>query len=154
MNEINPVSNFAVGTELSGTPRVVTAERIQWYDSGMLSAGRGELSQVGANIHTDDEFAKEQGLPAVIADGMMMTNWCQNMLLGYFGVDYVERGELRTKFIKPVFLGATIFPRARVLSIDRQSNGDVYSLDVWCDDENGVKVTDGEARVTVAAPSE
>ena len=54
----------------------MTAERIEWYDSAMLSAAKGELAQVGANIHTDEDYARSQGLTAVIADGMIMTNWC------------------------------------------------------------------------------
>ena len=53
----------------------MTAERIEWYDSAMLSAATGTLAQVGSNIHTDEDYARSQGLPAVIADGMIMTNW-------------------------------------------------------------------------------
>ena len=51
----------------------------------MSSAASGELAQVGANIHTDDEYAKSQGLPGVIADGMIMANWCSSMLVERFG---------------------------------------------------------------------
>ena len=143
---------FAVGQELAGPVKPVTAERIEWYDSGMLSAARGELAQVGANIHTDDAYAKEQGLPGVIADGMMMTNWCQTMLVEHFGLHYVTRGALRTKFIKPVYLHETVFVKGRVRGVERQGNGDVvYDLEVWCDNQDGVKVTDGDAKVTVAA---
>jgi 3-hydroxybutyryl-CoA dehydratase len=140
-----------VGTEISGLVRVVTAQRIEWYDSAMLSAARGELAQVGSNIHTDDEYAKSQGLPGVIADGMIMANWCSSMLVERFGMDYVERGELRTKFIKPVLLGATVFVRGRVLAVERgEDGGTVYKLDVWCEDEHGTKVVDGDARIATA----
>jgi hypothetical protein len=137
-----------VGTEIAGPVRVVTAERIEWYDSAMLSAASGELAQVGSNIHTDDAYAKSQGLPGVIADGMIMANWCSSMLVERFGMDYLERGELRTKFIKPVLLGATVFVRGRVLAVERgDDGGEVYRLDVWCEDENGTKVVDGDARI-------
>ena len=47
-----------VGQELTGPVRGVTAQRIEWYDSAMLSAATNELRQVGSNIHTDPEFAK------------------------------------------------------------------------------------------------
>ncbi|MGH6944413.1 MAG: MaoC family dehydratase, partial [Geminicoccaceae bacterium] len=103
------------------------------------------------NIHTDEQYAASQGLPAIIADGMITTNWCSSMLIGHFGMDYLERGELRTKFIKPIFLGATISVRGRVLSVERRDSGAVvYALDVWCEDENGVKVTVGDAKVEAA----
>jgi 3-hydroxybutyryl-CoA dehydratase len=140
-----------VGAEITGPVRVVTAERIEWYDSAMLSAASGELAQVGSNIHTDDAYAKSQGLPGIIADGMIMANWCSSMLVERFGMDYLERGELRTKFIKPVLLGATVFVRGRVLAVERGADGGrVCKLDVWCEDENGTKVVDGDARIGIA----
>jgi 3-hydroxybutyryl-CoA dehydratase len=143
-----------VGAAIAGPVRVVTAERIEWYDSAMLSAASGELAQVGTNIHTDDAYARSQGLPGVIADGMIMANWCSSMLVERFGMDYLERGELRTKFIKPVLLGATVFVRARVLAVEPgEDGGTVYKLDVWCEDENGTKVVDGDASIGVARPA-
>jgi len=143
------VASFDIGAEIAGPVRLMTAERIEWYDSAMLSAGKGELSQVGVNIHTDDEYAKAQGLPAIIADGMIMTNWCSSMMIQHFGMDYLEHGELRTKFIKPVYLGQTVHVRGRVLSADRSDGLVSYALDVWCEDESGIKVTDGDAKVEV-----
>ena len=74
------------------------------------------------------------------------------MLVEHFGMGYVEKGELRTKFIKPVPLGMTVVCRGRVLSLERLAGGGVaYRLDVWCEDEHGVKVVDGDARVEVPA---
>ncbi|HWC03287.1 MAG TPA: MaoC family dehydratase [Methylomirabilota bacterium] len=152
MSETRPPRDLAVGAEITGPARRMTAERIEWYDSAMLSAARGELAQVGSNIHTDEAYARSQGLPAVIADGMIMTNWISSMLVEHFGLSYVERSELRTKFIKPVPLGMTVVCRGRVLSVERLSSGAVaWMLDVWCEDERGVKVVDGHARVEVPA---
>jgi 3-hydroxybutyryl-CoA dehydratase len=140
-----------VGTEIRGPVRVMTAQRIEWYDSAMLSAAKGELTRVSVNIHTDEAYAKSEGLPAIIADGMISTNWCSEMLIGRFGMDYVERGELRTRFIKPTFLGVTVHVRGKVTSAVRQQNGAIlYALDVWCEDENGLKLTVGDAKVEVA----
>jgi acyl dehydratase len=130
----------------------MTPERIEWYDSAMLSAARGELARVGSNIHTDEAYARTQGLPAVIADGMIMTNWLSSMLVEHFVMGYVERGELRTKFIKPVPLGMTVVCRARVLAVEPLAGGGVaYRLYVWCEDGDGVKVVDGGARVEAPA---
>jgi acyl dehydratase len=142
---------LAVGTQLRGPVRVMTPERIEWYDSAMLSAARGELAQVTVNIHTDEAYAKAEGLPAAIADGMISTNWCSEMMIEHFGMDYVERGELRTRFIKPTFLGVTVSVRGVVTSAVTQKSGSVvYTLDVWCEDENGLKLTVGDAKVEVA----
>ena len=92
--------SFEVGDELAGPVRAITSTRIEWYDSAMLSAATNELRQVGSNIHTDEEFARSEGFTTANADGMIMTNWCSEMLLRAFGMDYLTRGELRTKYIK------------------------------------------------------
>lgn len=146
----NVIASFNAGDEIRGPVRVVTPERIEWYDSAMLSAASGQIAQVGINIHTDDEYARSQGLPAVIADGMISTNWCSEMMVQHFDMDYLTRGELRTKFIKPVYLEQTIHVRGRILSVTpSERGGRVYTLDVWCEDENQVKVVDGSAKVEV-----
>jgi hypothetical protein len=143
---------LAVGAEITGPVRLMTAERIEWYDSAMLSAAKGTLARVGSNIHTDEAYARSQGLPAIIADGMILANWVSSMLVEHFGLAYVERGELRTKFIKPVPLGMTVVCRGRVQSIERLAGGArTCMLDVWCEDEHGVKVVDGHARVELPA---
>jgi acyl dehydratase len=70
------------------------------------------------------------------------------MLVERFGMGYVEGGELRTKFIKPVPLGMTVVCRGRVLAVEPGASGrPAYRLDVWCEDEHGLKVVDGGARV-------
>ena len=141
-----------VGTDIKGPVRVMTPERIEWYDSAMLSAAKGELTRVTVNIHTDEDYAKSEGLPAIIADGMISTNWCSEMLIEHFGMDYVERGELRTRFIKPTFLGVTVSVRGRVTSAKPQPTGAMaYTLDVWCEDETGLKLTVGGAKVEVTS---
>ena len=150
MTAVGTSQALPVGTEITGPVRVMTSERIQWYDSAMLSVAKGELARVTVNIHTDDDYAKSQGLPAIIADGMISTNWCSEMLIEHFGMDYVEHGELRTKFIKPIFLGVTVCVRGKVTSaVLQQSGAVVYVLDVWCEDEKGVKLTVGDAKVEV-----
>ena len=117
----------------------------------MLSAATNELRQVGSNIHTDEEFAKSEGFPSVNADGMIMTNWCSEMLVAEFGMDYIARGELRTKFIRPVYLDTELHVRGRVRGVEPQQNGNVLvDLFVWCEDEHGMKLTDGDAKVEIA----
>ncbi|PCJ88471.1 MAG: hypothetical protein COA52_13305 [Hyphomicrobiales bacterium] len=140
---------LTVGTELKGPIRAVTPERIEWYDSGMLSAASNKLAQVGSNIHTDDEYAQSEGFPAVMADGMIMTNWCSTMLIENFGLDYLERGSLRTKFIKPIYLNTIVHVKAKVLSKETTDTGTSYKLDVWCEDQDGLKVVDGDSTIEV-----
>ena len=149
-----PFEALVVGSEIAGPTRVMTKERIRWYGDGMLSAAAGVPKQVGSNIHTDEEYARSQGLPGVIADGMISTNWISSMLLMYFGRHYLERGELRTKFIKPVFRDVVVAVRGQVTAIEPLSNGSTrYVLAVWCEDEQGNKLTVGEAKIEVLSQS-
>jgi 3-hydroxybutyryl-CoA dehydratase len=149
MNKAVSVGSLAVGAEIRGPVKHINPERIEWYDSAMLSAAKNELTQVGSNIHTDDDYARDEGFPGVMADGMMMTNWCSTMLIDHFGMDYIERGELRTKFIKPAYLDIMLHVRGKVLAVDKTENGSLYTLDVWCEDEKGTKLVDGHAKVEV-----
>lgn len=151
MTDLGTSGALAVGSEIPGLVRVMTMGRIQWYEAGMRSAATGTLTLPHSNIHTDDAYARSQGLPAPIADGMVSTNWISSMLVKHFGLDYLERGELRTKFIKPIFLDAVVTVRGRVTAVEPQAGGGVrYVLEVWCEDEKGVKLTVGDARVDVA----
>lgn len=143
--------SFEVGDPLPGPVRTITTQRIEWYDSAMLSAATDELREVGSNIHTDEAFAKSQGFSTVNADGMIMTNWCSEMLVRAFGLDYIERGELRTKYIKPTNLGVEVHVKGRIRERTPQPNGNtLYTIDVWCEDQDGTKLVDGDAKVEVA----
>jgi 3-hydroxybutyryl-CoA dehydratase len=149
---MNNKKALQVGDLLSGPVRGITMERIEWYDSAMLSAATNELRQVGSNIHTDPEFARQEGFSGVNADGMISTNWCSEMLVAQFGMDYIERGELRTKFIRPVELGVLLHVKGRVREATPQPDGSVaYVLDIWCEDANGLKLVEGDAKVEVSA---
>lgn len=150
MSEAAVVKDLAVGSEITGRTLVVTMERIQWYGDGTLSAAAGEPVRLGSNIHTDAEYARSQGLPGVIADGVMSANWLSSMLLQHFGRHYVERGDLRAKFIRPIFPDVVVTCRGRVRSVEDLGQGSTeYKLDVWCEDGNGTLLTVGDASVDV-----
>jgi acyl dehydratase len=142
--------DLKVGSMLHGRELVVTPERVQWYGDGMHSAATGELRRAGQNIHTDADYARGQGLPTAIADGMMSTAWISSMLLATFGRHYLERGELRTKYIKTTDVGITLKVLGRVKEREDKTDGTVrYILDVWTEDQSGVKLTDGDAVIEV-----
>ncbi len=143
-------TDLAPGAEIAGPDRVLTVERLRRYSIGIRSAARGEYAEPAVNIHTDEAFAKNQGLPAPIGDGMITTNWCSSMLLDYFGADYLRNGELRTKYIKPTFTDDVISVRGKVLDVTEDGDGaKTYRLDIWCENQQGQKIVDGHAVVTV-----
>lgn len=137
------------GSELEGPTRTMTEDRLRWYGDAMLTASAGEPTSVGINIHTDDDFAREEGLPAAIADGMLGANWLAGILLDYFGVHYALRSYFRVKFIKPVMRQVVLHCRGVVTDIVRDDDGATYHMDLWIVDDSDTKLTVCEATVTV-----
>lgn len=141
--------DYRVGAELAGPARSMTMDRVGWYSIGMLAAATGDRMPVQHNIHTDHAYARAQGLPAAIADGMHSTNWISALLAETFGAHYVARGSLRTKYIKPVLVDALVTARARITERVNATTGVVYRMDVWLEDEAGTVLTVGEASAVV-----
>lgn len=141
---------YVVGQEFRGPTRIVTHQRLLWYGEGMLAAASGTRMRAHDNIHTDEDYALSQGLPAAIADGMLSTAWISSVLIGAFGAAYLERGELRTKYIKPVYVDVPLTAAARITTVSAAADGRIrYDLEVWAEDGTGVKLTVGDAVITV-----
>jgi acyl dehydratase len=54
------------------------------------------------NIHSDIEVARRTGLDAPIAQGMQTLAYASELLTQICGDDWLVRGEIAVKFIKPV----------------------------------------------------
>lgn len=137
------------GDTLRGTTRTLTPIRTDWYAVGIWTASTDQRQGVKANIHTDADYARTQGLPTAIGDGMTATNWVSEMLLDYFGEHYVMAHSLRTKFIKPTPVGTVVSVAGRVTGITEEQGRRVYRLEIWTQDASGVKLTVGDASVAV-----
>ena len=68
---------WTAGTEVARLSRTMTAERMRWFADGLHTVvAAGDTFQIAEpNIHTDDDLARASGLPGIIADGMVSTNW-------------------------------------------------------------------------------
>ncbi|MFC0385896.1 hotdog family protein [Muricoccus vinaceus] len=67
-------------------------------------------TRLNTTLHDDDAHARSQGLPGIIADGMLSTNWLLSLLPGAFGEGALAPGGLRTCYVAPVFGEAVITP--------------------------------------------
>lgn len=142
------------GTEFRSRPRPMTRERMRWYVDAQptVAADNGRIQTQEPTIHDDDAYAKSQGLPGIIADGMVSTNWIMGLLIDVFGEDVARRGRLKTKYIAPIYENQIIIASAKVISVteDAASNR-TFNLEVWCEDDSQKKVTVGEAVVVRSA---
>jgi len=142
-------TTYNVGDVIDGPTRPISLQRAGWYSIGLFSGATGVLHPIQKNIHTDHEYARTQGLSAAIADGMHSTNWLSALLGQTFGADYINNGELRTKYIKPTLLDIPLTPRLEVTARTEVAEGIRYKFDVWIEDGAATKLTVGDAAVTV-----
>ena len=140
------------GHELPRLVRTMTAERMRWYADVLETVAELSTEPIIAspNIHTDDDLARNNGLPARVADGMVSTNWISSMLADAYGLDYLERGSLRTRYVRPIFEDERIEVVVRVVSRERAPGGDERLVaDVSCVKADGQVATGGLATIGV-----
>ncbi len=141
---------YVTGTEFRLAPRMMTRERMRWYVDiqETVQQDTGRIVTQPPTIHDDDAYAKKQGLPGIISDGMVSTNWILGLLVDVFGPDAAGKGRLRTKYIAPIYEDQVVVTCARIASALRNAaGGTVYGIEVWCEDNTGKKLTVGEAQV-------
>lgn len=141
------------GAEFRCQPRPMTRERMRRYVDAQptVAADDGRVHTQEPTIHDDDDYARSQGLPGIIADGMVSTNWILGLLVDRFGPGVAGRCRLKTKYIAPIREDQIVVACARVASVDDAGGKRAYRLDVWCEDDGGARLTVGEA--TIFAPA-
>jgi acyl dehydratase len=144
------ILDLKIGAELRSAPRPMTRERMRRYVDAQptVAIDDGRIHTQPPTIHDDDAYAKKQGLPGIVADGMISTNWIQGLLFDVFGRALARKGRLRTKYIAPIYEDQIVICIAKVTAKAWTGAGEVaYQFDVWCEDDSGKKLTIGEALV-------
>jgi 3-hydroxybutyryl-CoA dehydratase len=142
--------NVEPGTEFRTCARAMTRERMRRYVDVQptVAADDGRIHTQEPTIHDDDAYARSQGLPGIIADGMISTNWIMGLLIDVFGRDVTRRSNLRTKYVAPIYENQVVTACAKVTGVLRNAEGaTTVDLDVWCEDDARKKLTVGTARV-------
>ncbi|MER2535169.1 MAG: MaoC family dehydratase [Rhizobiaceae bacterium] len=149
-----PLMALEIGAELRSAPRPMTRERMRWYVDVQptVAADDGRIHTQPPTIHDDDDYARKQGLPAIIADGMISTNWILGLFFDAFGPSLAEKGRLKTKYIAPIYEDQVVIAVARLTARTAQADGGFgYLFDVWCEDDTGKKLTVGDALIHAPA---
>ena len=143
------LSGLRIGSEFRSTPRPMTRERMRWYVDAQptVAADDGRIHTQPPTIHDDDDYARAQGLPGIIADGMVSTNWLLGLFFDTFGLSLARKGRLRTKYIAPIYEDQMVTAVARVSAIEETGDGLIYRFEVWCEADTGKKLTVGEAEL-------
>lgn len=148
--KMTSMAHYQPGTEVRLAPRPMTRERMRWYVDiqETVQVDDGRIHTQPPTIHDDDAYARKQGLPGIISDGMITTNWIHGLLIDMFGPAAAATGRLRTKYIAPIYEDQVVITCVRVISAsDNGGQETVYALEVWCEDDHGKKLTVGDAQV-------
>jgi acyl dehydratase len=127
-------SRLAVGDELPALTKRIEQRRIDCY-SGVRPH----------SIHTDPEWARKKGFKAPLAQGMMSTAYVSQLMTQVAGAGFVKGGRMSVSFIKPVFVGDTLTVRGRVKSREAEGSRTRVVVEVWCENQDGVKTMVGTA---------
>ena len=133
--------NTPEGQEFSGNLKTLTEDRVCAFSGGFPKGARWP----NKNIHTDPQSARACGLPAPAASGSMSEAYLTELMVDLFGVGWLTGGRMQLVFIRMVEIGDGITARATVHSRQDEGSSLRFVLDVWCENQHGVKVVVGTA---------
>ena len=134
------IRDIEVGYEVPSLSKIVTTDVSKAY------SGWPEVR----NIHTDEEIARNLGLPTVLMQGMLGAAYISQLCINLLGEHWIKGGKLSVKFVKPVFPPQRLAVKAIVSNKLKENNAVRILLDVWLEDGQGQKVQVGTATCLVS----
>ncbi len=96
-------------------------------------------------IHTD-EYAQKQGMRGALVPGSTLLSYMIETLYNTFGEKWLYSGKINISFIGGGAVnGDQINTHGKVKSIESGEGGDRFTLELWMENQNGVKIMVGEA---------
>ncbi len=97
------------------------------------------------SIHTDAEWARKKGFRAPLAQAMMSTAYVSQLMVQFLGEGYIKGGRMSVSFTKPVIVGDTLTVRGRVKSREPEGDRTRVTVEVSCENQDGVMTMVGTA---------
>jgi len=98
-------------------------------------------------LHHDDEFARDAGLPGVMAHGMFSAGLLASFLVEWTGERQVRR--FKTRFRSPVWPGDTLRATGEFVKIEDRDSGTVAVVSLHLVQQEGIEVVSAEAEIWV-----
>jgi hypothetical protein len=96
-------------------------------------------------IHTE-EYAQKHGMRGALVPGSTLLSYMLEMLYNTFGEKWLNAGRINVSFIGGGALNDDrITAHGRVKAIDSGEDGDRIRLELWMDNQKGIKIMVGEA---------
>jgi acyl dehydratase len=131
--------DLEIGYALEPISYDITQEKINAYSRYVF---HGKDTQ---NIHTDDEVARQAGLPRALAQGRYPMAYISERMLEFFGQGWVQGGKLDVTLVKGVYPGDTLSVKGVITQKIPEGNAMRLVLDVWLENQAGEPATTGTA---------
>jgi len=96
-------------------------------------------------IHTDD-YAKRAGMRGGLVGGSILLSYVMEMLYNYFGQNWLYQGKINVSFVGGGAVnGDVLTARGLVTSAEPEEGSARLKLDVWMENQAGIKIVVGEA---------
>lgn len=99
---------------------------------------------LGMGIH-DDARARTLGFKGALVPGITSLAYVIEMLMNLFGDNWMTSGEISLSFVNPLYEGERVTARAIVRQKRAEDKGLRLFLEVWAENDEGVKVAAGTA---------
>jgi hypothetical protein len=94
-------------------------------------------------------MAIKLGFPDVVVQGMMSTCFLSEMMTNRFAAGWLAGGKMDVRLVNIVWGSDRLVCRGFVREITPEGAKQRAHLDIWCEKEDGTKVTIGTASATV-----
>lgn len=131
-----------IGAELISAPYLLDAAAAKLYQDGVEGPVRRRPPR---GIHDDKDAARKAGFVAPIAGGEQTIAIIAQFLADKFGMRFVRGGRIEVSLTKPVLFGDTLTSRAKIVSVDANSNR--AELQIHVENQRGEQVLTGTAAV-------
>src|SRR6202030_586524 len=112
-------SEIRIGAELVSAPYLLDAAAANAYHDGIERPARRRPPR---GIHDDKDAARKAGFMAPIAGGEQTIAIVAQFIADNFGMRFVRGGRIEVSLTRPVLFGATLTSRAKIVSVDANSN--------------------------------
>ena len=137
--------DLEIGYELEPVSYDITQDKINTYSRYVF---HGKDTK---NIHTDDEVARQAGLPCALAQGRYPIGYLSECMLAFFGTGWMQGGKLDVALVKGIYPGDTITVKGTITQKIPEGNAVRLVLDVCLENQVGEPATAGVASGLVPA---
>jgi len=92
-----------------------------------------------------DEYTKSKGYAGALLSGYILCGYISHFLVNFFGLEWLQGGEVSLSFVKAVHQGDEVTIGGTVVEMIENNEGIRLNLDIWMEKNEGIKVIVGQA---------